>query len=161
MARMLAAVFCLALAVAPLPLAAQGLTQAESDAIEDTVGRLFAEITEATNALDLERLLALHEDGDELTYVAAGRVTRSHEAFAGLLQAQLGGLSAADVRLLDPSVDVLARDVALATSTYEFTATFPSGSRFTTTGTYMAVFVLRDGGWKIRYSSHTFPQREP
>jgi ketosteroid isomerase-like protein len=161
MARMPAAAVCLALAVAPLPLAAQGLTQAESDAIEDTVGRLFAEITEATSALDLERLLALHENSDDLTYVAAGRVTRSRAAFAGLLEEQLGGLSAADVRLLDPFVDVLGRDVALATSTYEFTATFPSGSRFTTTGTYMAVFVRKEDGWKIRYSSHTFPQREP
>lgn len=151
-------IVCGSLAVLPGRITAQDLTEAESNEIARTVSQRFLEVAEATNALDMNRLLALYDTSDNLTYVAQGTVTRGIEAFRALIDAQLGGLSSADVRFSDPEVDVLDRGVALTVSPYEFTATFPSGSTITTAGTYMCLFVLRDGLWLIRHSSHTFPR---
>jgi ketosteroid isomerase-like protein len=148
------------LILTPSPVHAQMRTVTGSASIADTIGQLFGEIAEATNALDVDRLLRYHADGDALTYVAQGRVTRSKAAFGRLLSAQLGGLAAADVRWRDLYIDVLSDDVAVATATYELTATFPDGDSVRTTGTYMCIYVRHEGGWDIRYSTHTFPPRQ-
>lgn len=155
-----ACILCSAIVLMPSPTHAQTVTVTGSPAIADTIGRLFGEIAEATNALDVDRLLRYHADGDALTYVAQGRVTRSKAAFGSLLDAQLGALAAADVRWQDVYIDVLSSDVAVATATYEFTATLPDGGSVRTTGTYMCVYVRAEGRWEIRYSTHTFPPRQ-
>jgi uncharacterized protein (TIGR02246 family) len=154
-----ACILCAGLILTPWPTRAQTLTAGDSSAIADTIGRLFAEIAEATNALDVDRLLGYHAEGDALTYVAQGRVTRSRADFEDLLNAQLGGLAAADVRWRDVYIDVLTKDVAVATTTYEFTATFPDGGSARTAGTYMCIYVRQEKRWAIRYSTHTFPAR--
>ena len=156
-----ACILCAGFGLTSAPAAAQKTVVTGSPAVGDTVAHLFAGIADATNALDVDRLLAYFEDSDTLTYVARGRVIRSYAAFADILDAQLRGLAAADLRFLDTWVDVLTDDVAIATATYEFSATLPDGRVFPTTGTYTCVFVREGGGWKIRYSSHTFPVSQP
>ena len=126
-------------------------------AIADTIARLFSSIAEATSAQDIDRLLGYYEESEALTYVAQGRVIRSHEAFSEVLDAQLRGLSGADLRWLETYVDVLSNDVAVATATYEFTATLPDGNSVQSTGTYMCIYVREEGSWRIRYSAHSFP----
>jgi ketosteroid isomerase-like protein len=148
------------LILTPSPTHAQIPTVTGSPSIGDTIGQLLGEIAEATNALDVDRLLGYHADGDALTYVAQGRLTRSKAAFGNLLNAQLGGLAAADVQWRDVYIDVLSDDVAVATATYEFTATLPDGGRVRTTGTYMCIFARQGGSWEIRHSTHTFPPRQ-
>jgi ketosteroid isomerase-like protein len=149
------------LGLTAIPASAQTRTVTGSPATADTIAQLFAGIAEATTALDLDRLLAYYEESDALTYVAQGRVIRSHATFSDVLNAQLRGLSGADLRWLDTYVDVLSSDAAVATATYEFTATLPTGDSVRTTGTYMCIYVRRDGGWQVRYSAHSFPQRRP
>jgi uncharacterized protein (TIGR02246 family) len=153
-------ILCSGLMLTPLPTHAQTVTVTGSPAIADTIARLFGEIAEATNALDVERLLGYHADGDALTYVAQGRVTRSKAAFGNLLDAQLGALAAADVRWGDVYIDVLSNAVAVATATYAFTATFPDGGSVRTQGTYTCIYVRQEGRWEVRYSAHTFPPRQ-
>lgn len=163
MLRHLTAAFllCAGLGLTSVPAAAQKAAVTGSPAVADTVAHLFAGIADATNALDIERLLGYFEDSDALTYVARGRVIRSYAAFADIIDAQLRGLAAADLKFLDTYVDVLTDDVAIATATYEFSATLRDGRVFPTTGTYTCVVVHANGGWKIRYSSHTFPTSQP
>jgi ketosteroid isomerase-like protein len=133
------------------------LTPEERDAIASRVGQLFDEIPQATNALQFGRLLSYYRDSDELTYVARGRVTRSHGAFADIMDAQFGGVVEADLRWLDIHIDVLSRDVAVSTATFEFTAILTAGDTARSSGTYTSIYVLRDGEWKIQYSAHSFP----
>jgi len=152
-----AAAVCGALYATVLPLTAQTTTVTGPSAAADAVLEQFNGIAQATNALDLERLLGHYEQSDALTYVARGRITRSYQAFSELVRTQLGGLSAADLSLIDTYVDVLTANVAVATATYTFTASFPSGSSVQTRGTFTCVFVHTDGRWLVRYSEHTFP----
>ena len=163
MTRYLTAVsiLCGGLGLSAVRTSAQLPVVTGTPAIADTVARLFAGIGEATTALDLDRLLSYYEDTEALTYVARGRITRSRAAFADLLDTQLRGLAGADLRWRDIYLDVLSDDVATATATYEFTATLPDGRIIPTAGTYMCIFVRREGRWLVGYSTHTFPASQP
>ncbi len=152
---------CGCLGLTAVRTSAQARAVTGSPAIADTVAQLFTGIGEATTALDLDRLLSYYEDTEALTYVARGRITRSRAAFADLLDTQLRGLAGADLRWRDIYVDVLSDDVATATATYEFTATLPDGRVIPTAGTYMCIFVRREGRWLVRHSTHTFPASQP
>jgi uncharacterized protein (TIGR02246 family) len=133
------------------------LTSEERGAVADTVGRLFDQVREATNALDLDRLLGLYRHSDDLMYIAQGRVTRSYDAYEQIVHAQFDPVAEANLQWLHTSIDVLTRDVAIATAAFQFTAVLPDGNMASSTGTYTAVYSLRDGEWKIDYSIHTFP----
>ena len=89
--------------------------------------------------------------------MAAGRINRSYETHQELVESQFGGLAGAQLEWLSTYVDVLSRNVAVVTATYEFTATLPSGRTAGSAGTFMCIYVLDEGGWQIQYSSHTFP----
>lgn len=155
--RTIACIFLTTLVLACNPPPEQPLTPDKREAIADTVGQLFDGIAEATNTLDLDRLLGFYRESDDLTYVAAGRVSRSYETYQELVEAQFGGLAGAQLEWLGTYTDVLSRDVAVVTATYDFTATLPSGRTAGSAGTFMCIYVLRDGSWQIQYSSHTFP----
>lgn len=146
-----------ALSVSTPAVFAQTRTVTGSPVIADTITALFAGIAEATSALDVDRLLGYYAETPSLTYVARGQVLRSRPAFREVLEAQLGGLAGAHVRWLDTYIDVLSDGAAVATATYELTATFPDGGTVRRTGTYMCIYVRRDGRWSVEYSSHTFP----
>jgi hypothetical protein len=133
------------------------LTRDEGRAIAEEVEHLFNQIPEATNALEFERLLGFYRETDRLTYVALGRVTRSFEAFSGLMDTQFGGVAEANLRWLDTNIDVLSRDVVVATAIFEYEAGFEGGETAQSEGTYTVVYVLRGGQWGIEYSGHTFP----
>jgi len=135
----------------------QRLTPERRGAIAVTVSQRFNEITEATNALEFDRLLGQYRKSEDLTYIAGGRVTRSHEAFSHIMDAQFGGVTKADLRWRDTYVDVLSPEVAVATATFEFNATMESGDVARSSGTYMCIYVLHDGLWQIQYSAHSFP----
>jgi ketosteroid isomerase-like protein len=143
------------------PSAAQGPTITGDRAIADTVTQLLSGIASATSSLDLDRLRDYYERSEAVTYVAQGRVVRSYGAFSGILNAQLGGLRAADLRWGDTYVDVLGQDVAVATATYELTAIFPDGDSARSSGTYTCIFVRGDAGWRVRHSAHSFPPPSP
>jgi ketosteroid isomerase-like protein len=140
------------------PSAAQVVSATGQRAIADTVTQLFSGIAAATNSLDLDRLLGYYEATEELTYVARSRVTRGYAAFTRLVHDQFGGLRGADLTFRDTYVDVLSDEVAVATATFQFTASFPDGGSGQSTGVYICIFVRTEGGWKVRYSAHTFPQ---
>ena len=155
--RTIAYILLTALVLACNPPAEQPLTLDERAAIADTVGQLFNGIAEATSALELDRLLGYYQQSEDFTYVARGQVNRSYETHQEMVNTQFGGLAGADLEWLSTYVDVLSRDVAVVTATYEFSATVPSGRSVGSAGTFMCIYVQSDGRWQIQYSSHTFP----
>jgi hypothetical protein len=135
----------------------QVLSPEDRRAVAEEVGQLFNQIPEVTNALDFEQLLSHYRESEELTYVAGGRVTRSFAAFSDIMDAQFGGVTEANLRWLDTYVDVLSREVVVATANFEFNARLESGDTAQSAGTYMAIYVLHDGQWRIEYTAHSFP----
>ena len=155
--RMIACIFLATLALGCNPPAEQPMTSDERAAIAEEVHQLFNGIAEATNALDLDRLLGYYRQSDDLTYVAQGRVNRSYETHQEMVNTQFGGLAGSELEWLSAYVDVLSRDVVVVTATYEFNATLPSGRSIGSAGTFSCIYVLGDGVWQIHHSSHTFP----
>lgn len=133
------------------------LTNEEREAVADTVERLFDQVREATNAVDLDRLLGLYRDSDDLMYVAQSQIARSHDAYERVVHSQFDPVAEANLQWLDTYIDVLTRDAAIATAAFQFTAVLRDGTTVNSAGTYTAVYSLRDGQWKIDYSAHTFP----
>ena len=140
------------------PAEQQQLTAEEEAAIADSVTALFDQIPSATNALEFDRLLGYYRASEDLTYLAAGRINRSHRTMADIMEAQFGGAVAADLRWLEKYVDVLSRDAVVATARFEFSMVLQTGDTARSSGTYSATYVRRDGQWKIEHSVHTFPQ---
>lgn len=157
LSRVAAAGLLFGLCLGCQPASEHLLTSEERAAITNRVGQLFDEIPQTTNALQFDHLLSHYSESDELTYVAGGRITRSHGAFAAIMDAQFGGVVDADLRWLDVHIDVLSREVAVATATFEFTATLAAGNTAQSSGAYMCIYVLQDGDWEIQYSAHSFP----
>jgi hypothetical protein len=155
--RTFACIFLTTLVLGCNPPQEEPLTSDERSAIMDTVGQLFNGIAEATSALELDRLLGYYRQSDDMTYVARGQVNRSYENHQEMVNTQFGGLAEAQLEWLSTYVDVLSRDVAVVTATYDFTATLPSGRDLGSAGTFMCIYVLSDGRWQIQYASHTFP----
>ena len=135
----------------------QPLTSDEQRTIAETVDSLFDEIAIATNDLEFDRLLQFYRRSDDLTYVAQGRINRSYATFAGLVNAQFGGVTGAELHFLEKIVDVVSRDVVVVTAKFQFAATLDTGETGRSSGTFMCIYVLRDGRWEVQYSSHTFP----
>jgi len=133
------------------------LTNEEREAVADTVGRLFDQIREATNAVDIDRLLGLYRDSDDLMYVAQSKIARSYNAYEQVVHSQFDPVAEANLQWLDTYIDVLTPDAAIATAAFQFTAVLQDGEIVNSAGTYTAVYSLRDGEWKIDYSAHTFP----
>ena len=117
----------------------------ENRAVADEVRQLFNQIPDATNALDFERLLSYYRESEDLTYVARGRVTRSFAAFSDIMDAQFGGVTEANLQWLETHIDVLSRDVVVATANFEFTAGLESGDTAQSAGTYIAIYVRQKG----------------
>jgi hypothetical protein len=138
------------------PAPEQPLTPGEEARIAEVVGDRFEEIATATNELEFDRLLGFYSAGEDLTYVARGRVTRSYAAFAELLRAQFAGVTGANLSFSEKYVDVLSREVVVVTALYQFSATVSTGDTAGSSGTFTCVYVLRDGVWEIQHSSHTF-----
>jgi uncharacterized protein (TIGR02246 family) len=145
------------LALACNPAADAPLSLQERQAIADTVQTLFSGIAEATDDLDLDRLLGYYRESDDLTYVANGRINRSHATFREMVNTQFGGLSDSQLEFANTHVDVLSREVAVVTANFEYTATIPSGRAVSSAGTFTCIYVLSEGRWQIQHSSHTFP----
>lgn len=147
------ALYCLACQ----PTADRPLTPDEESTIATIVGSHFDGIATVTNNLQFDSLLGFYSERDDLTYVARGRITRSHATFAELVNTQFAGVSDAMLSFSDKYVDVLERDVAVVTARFQFAATVGGRDTARSSGTFTCVYVLRDGLWKIQHSSHTFP----
>jgi hypothetical protein len=139
------------------PAPTESVTHQEEAEIAQTVGDRFGEVATATSNLEFDRLLDLYQNSEALTYVARGEITRSHEAFSEIFDAQFGRVTGAALEFSNRHVDVLSRDVVVVTANYQFTAALDTGDTGSSSGTFTCIFVNRDGVWEIQHSSHTFP----
>ena len=135
----------------------QPMTPDEQTAIAETVGNLYEEIAIATNALELDRLLGFYLESDDLTYVAQGQISRAYATFVDMVYAQFGAITGAELHFSEKYVDVVNREVVVVTAKFDFTATLGEGNTASSAGTFVCIYVFREGRWEIQHSSHTFP----
>lgn len=100
-----------------------------------------------------QRLLSLYADTGRLVSAAGGRVLTSRDSlFAGIRYFwENVGVNMRNPRWIwdQMIVDVVAPDVAVMTATYHIPHLNPRGQPHVLGGAWTAVFVERDGQWKI------------
>jgi uncharacterized protein (TIGR02246 family) len=107
----------------------------------------------------VEALLAATMRGDASGVIAAylpgvpvaeqGRISPRFEALAPTLRDFYASHRVTENRLSDIRIAVLGADVALLTAEYSFAAVGPDEAPFANAGAWSAVFVRRDGVWRI------------
>ena len=60
----------------------------------------------------------------------------------------------------DLHIQVLAPNIAVVTTTFDFAATDTTGGPIALTGTFSTVWLRTDGEWKIVNSAETYPPTE-
>jgi ketosteroid isomerase-like protein len=128
---------------------------AERAAISDTVRQLFTDLAEATSALDLDSLLALYDHGEDFKFAAYGSVVTPYSAFADTVYAHFNPLVQVSFVPDTILVDVLSRDVAIATAPFRFSGTPAQGESLTLCGVYTAVYSRTPQPWRIIYAGES------
>lgn len=143
-----------------LPLVAAACTRAERQVTPERRQQITAQIErEVRDAYDLSkpgvegRLLGLYADTGRLVSAAGGQMLTSRDSlFAGIRYFwENVGVNMRNPRWVWDRmvVDVVAPDVAVMTATYHITHLNPRGQPHVLGGAWTAVFVERNGRWKI------------
>lgn len=129
------------------------VSDAEREAIADTLTGLIARAYDFSLNGVPERLLSLYPDTGRVVAAAAGQVTTSRAA----LESAIGSFwESVGQNMRDPQwvwgdiyVDVLASDAAAVTATYSIPHHTPLGRPHTIAGAWTAVFVRRGEEWVV------------
>lgn len=129
------------------------ISEAEVRAIADTLTSAMASAYDFSRPNPREGLLALYPDSGRVISAAAGRITTTRvelDSAIGTFWEYVGqNMREPRWEWGDVHVDVLSRDAAVVTASYSIPHHTPAGRPHTIAGAWTAVFVRRDGEWKI------------
>jgi hypothetical protein len=137
------------------------LTEEQKADIAEELTRLYAESVSPLSQLDAEGWLSYFQDSEDLTIAMNGGFYRSYSAFADTVRAHWAPLASGEIDWGDLNIQVLAPNVAVVTSVFNYTATDTAGATIPFSGTWTAVWLEQDGSWKMANVAETFPVPEP
>lgn len=159
MRRFALAAFALAFLAACQPAATE-LTDEMKSEIAQELTQVYAESLEPINQLDQEGWLSFYQDSEDLTFAANGTFFKSYSAFADTLSAHWAELASGDLDWGNLNIQVLAPNVAVVTTAFDYTGTDNAGAVMSVSGTWTAVWVKEAGSWKMVNVAETFPPAE-
>ena len=159
MRRLTLAAVVLALLAACQPATTE-LTDEIKSEIAQELTQAYAETVEPINQLDAAGWLSFFQDSEDLTFAVNGSFFKSYSAFADTLSAHWAELASGDLDWGELNIQVLAPDIAVVTSVFNYTGTDTAGAVIPLTGTWTAVWVEEGGSWKMVNVAETFPPAE-
>jgi len=158
----------LGLAVLPLAFlaacqpATTELTEERRAAVAEELAQSFDAYATAVRQLDLDAVLGLFQQSDDFALAESGEITRSWTAFAQVVRESWPMYASVDSFAWgELHIQVLASNIAVVTTTFDFAASDTTGAPIVMNGTESTVWVQTDGEWKIVNVSETFPTPEP
>jgi ketosteroid isomerase-like protein len=136
------------------------LTEEQKAEIAEELTRLYAESVSPINQLDAEGWLSYFQDSEDLTFAANGGFFKSYSAFADTVRAHWAPLASGEIDWGNLNIQVLAPNVAVVTSVFNYAGTDTTGGTVSVSGTWTAVWVEQDGDWKTVNVAETFPAAE-
>lgn len=137
------------------------LTQAERDAVADTVRRLTMLIQDAVSDLDIERQLAFFSDDPDFTFGEFGTWHTTKESIRETANEAYGSFRTLDFRWDSLRVSVLGPDAAVVSGIGRINAVDTTDVH--TTGTIAATYVFehRENDWQLVHgqTSHALTTR--
>lgn len=125
--------------------------------VEKAVLARLAEIQEAAQALDSDKVFGFVMENDNGALVQNGKLYRTrHEALDSTKQG-FQGLQKVNYRFDKQYVTLLSPTVALVTGEGLSSATTTDGRTLTTRFAQSVVFILTNGEWKVFHAHRSFP----
>jgi hypothetical protein len=137
------------------------LTEEQKAEIAQELTRLYDESVPIFNQLDQEGWLAYFRNSEALTIAVHGGFYSSYSALVDTVRAHWGApLASGEIDWGDLHIQVLAPNVAVVTSVFDYTTIDTAGVATPYSGTFTAVWAEQDGNWKIVNMAETFPAPE-
>ncbi|MFQ5769144.1 MAG: YybH family protein [bacterium] len=133
------------------------LTENEKAEIKDKIKQLSNQLVETWNNKEYERYMNCYLNSDQFTFAANGKITRSWSTFSERVKASADIYTKAEVNIDEQYIDIIDRNVAIVSETFDWTATDTSGKEEKMHGTYTTVYIKRGGEWKVIYVAESFP----
>jgi hypothetical protein len=133
-------------------------------AITDTITRLIENAYDFSKPNVVERLTSLYPDSGAVISASDGRIVASKDSIAGSIQSfwDLAGRNMQQAKWVwgEKHIEPLSRTSAVMTATYTIPHRAPSGEQHIIGGAWTALFVNRDGAWRIIHEHlSSTPQR--
>jgi len=135
------------------------MSASEREAIEKSILETSAQMTQAGEARDIDRLFGFMLDTDRGSVIQNGRILLTRAEALEQTKKNIGGISKIEYRWKQQHVTVLSPTVALLISEGETSAATEQGQSFTAPFAQTIVFVLADGHWKALHAHQSSPRR--
>lgn len=139
------------------------LTEQQKAEIEQEVRGLEDDLIAYAGDADAERFLSLFAQSEDLTFAMYGAVHSSWSTWDSIVKRGFARIEEADVESCewsDRHYQVLGRSVAVSTEVARCFGPTAAGSPKLVDHTWSAVWVRRDGRWRIANFAETYPRAE-
>jgi uncharacterized protein (TIGR02246 family) len=143
------------LAFGPLLLAAPK----DTSAIEKAVLETHAQMIQAAQAVDVDRLFGFMLETDKGSLIQNGKLLLTREEAREQVRANLRGIRKIEYRWKHEHVMVVSPTIAVLTAEGESSATTEQGETFSAPFAQTVVFVLTGGQWKVLHAHQSSPRR--
>jgi len=126
--------------------------------LETQVHRRLAEIQQAAEALDVEKVFGFVLDNDQGALVQNGKLFLTRNETLESTKRGFEGLEKVSYKMDQEHISLLSPTIAVAVSAGSSTATTRDGRTFTTPFLQSVVLVLTNGGWKVFHAHRSFPR---
>ena len=143
----------------PGPQFTASMSASERAPIERSILEASAQMTEAAEARDIERLFGFMLDTDKGSIIQNGRLMLTRSEALEQTKKNMSGISRIEYKWKQQHVTVVSPTVALLIAEGESSVTTEQGQSFTAPFAQTIVFVLTDGKWKALHAHQSSPRR--
>lgn len=136
------------------------MTDTRRLAIADSVRRAFGDFTAALGSGNVDRAIQFYSDDPGFRWVEDGTVRYTSRRDIAQALEQVRGYASLTFRFDEPSIDVLAPNVAILTTATETTLSDTTGKALSFTAALTVTMVRDSAGWRAR-SGHSSSSRPP
>jgi len=155
MRRMILPLMLVAVACQPTTME---LTEERRAAVVEELTQVFSDYAEVVRQLDQDALMGFFHQSDDIAWAVNGTITRSWTEISEAARRNWSAFANTESFAWgELHVQVLASNIAVVTTTFDFAATGTTGDPIAATGTFSTVWLHTDGGWKIVNSAETYP----
>ena len=133
----------------------------EQAAIEKAVIETNAKILRSAENVDVDETFRFVLDTDKGAFIADGKLLLTRQDAYELFSKSYAALQKQKIVLDQQHVTVLSRDVAILTGEGRTNVTIKDGPSFDGTFAMTAVFVRKNGEWKVLHGHQSIPNRRP
>lgn len=132
-------------------------TKPDTAAIEKAILETYAEIANAAECVDAEKLFSYVLDNDKGCLISNGKITLTRQMALDDYKANSAGIASVVYTMDKQYITVISAETAVLAQEGRFEATTTDGRTFGRPMAQTVVFVLKEDGWRVFHSHTSFP----